>query len=444
MMTAIISGRLTKAFVPLAEGQWEVLRYGDRSPSPCDQRFVLSELRECRDAHTLTGDLDTIRHVLCHAVDLTESVDLTLWLLDPILSDDIRQSTAEELEEILVHEEMREAWANLFWAKPLTADADIEKAIILSAEAGATHTHDQLAKLHSAQKAIAAIRTAWDRLRVDPANASEKWPQLEAWGLRAGLFPAFVKAYIVGSQELEKQRALWSMKREAIARNRSWPAICKTFVKHLGSVSAVYRVEIGEVADAEIEEHRKTNKEKRERDRAKEPRGYDRKAALQYVESEKKKVIQYLEAGEYERVRTLANNLMEHQMQFGGATQAVKTLCDLAQRAYELDEQRLQFEWAKHATELVPDDSWALTQYGHALRLAGKHDEAMQAYESAEGYSKDLDTEVVARNGRAEVLKSMERYEDALKLYEQIGRDHPTNVVAKNGRAEVLKAMECY
>ncbi|MGL6075173.1 MAG: tetratricopeptide repeat protein, partial [Fimbriiglobus sp.] len=73
---------------------------------------------------------------------------------------------------------------------------------------------------------------------------------------------------------------------------------------------------------------------------------------------------------------------------------------------------------------------------------------AMECYEDAlklyEQIARDHPRDVFAEVGRAEVLKAMERYEEALNLYEQIGRDHTTNVVAKNGRAEVLKAMECY
>ncbi|MBN2314476.1 MAG: tetratricopeptide repeat protein, partial [Sedimentisphaerales bacterium] len=36
------------------------------------------------------------------------------------------------------------------------------------------------------------------------------------------------------------------------------------------------------------------------------------------------------------------------------------------------------------------------------------------------------------------------QYREALDAYEQVNREHPEDVVAKNGRAEILKALGCY
>ena len=48
---------------------------------------------------------------------------------------------------------------------------------------------------------------------------------------------------------------------------------------------------------------------------------------------------------------------------------------------------------------------------------------------------------MVAKNGRAEVLKAMGRFPEALQAFDEVTQAHPEDVVAKNGRAEVLKAM---
>jgi len=45
-------------------------------------------------------------------------------------------------------------------------------------------------------------------------------------------------------------------------------------------------------------------------------------------------------------------------------------------------------------------------------------------------------------NGRAEVLKEMGRFEDALAAYEKISTDFPQNVVARSGRANLLVLMD--
>ena len=48
--------------------------------------------------------------------------------------------------------------------------------------------------------------------------------------------------------------------------------------------------------------------------------------------------------------------------------------------------------------------------------------------------------DLVAKNGRAEVLKSQGELSAALSAYEQVIREHPENVVAKTGRAGGVSA----
>ncbi|HEY3571599.1 MAG TPA: tetratricopeptide repeat protein, partial [Thermoanaerobaculia bacterium] len=48
---------------------------------------------------------------------------------------------------------------------------------------------------------------------------------------------------------------------------------------------------------------------------------------------------------------------------------------------------------------------------------------------------------VVARSGRAEVLKSQDRLDEALSAYESVIAEFPADVVARSGRAEVLKSQ---
>jgi tetratricopeptide (TPR) repeat protein len=63
--------------------------------------------------------------------------------------------------------------------------------------------------------------------------------------------------------------------------------------------------------------------------------------------------------------------------------------------------------------------------------------EALIAYEQARTFG----TDVAAENGRAEVLKSLGRFDEALAAYDHTVEDYPQNVYAKNGRAEALKAL---
>jgi tetratricopeptide (TPR) repeat protein len=80
----------------------------------------------------------------------------------------------------------------------------------------------------------------------------------------------------------------------------------------------------------------------------------------------------------------------------------------------------------------------ARTGRAEVLKALGRLDEALQEYDSA---GRDFPHDVVARTGRAEVLKALGRLDEALQEYDSAVRDFPQNVVARTGRAEVLKAL---
>jgi tetratricopeptide (TPR) repeat protein len=85
-----------------------------------------------------------------------------------------------------------------------------------------------------------------------------------------------------------------------------------------------------------------------------------------------------------------------------------------------------------------PDDVVARNGRAEVLKEMGRLPLALDAYEETIGHFPD---DVVAQTGRAEVLKKMGRLPLALDAYEEtIGR-FPGTVVARNGRAEVLKEM---
>jgi tetratricopeptide (TPR) repeat protein len=85
-----------------------------------------------------------------------------------------------------------------------------------------------------------------------------------------------------------------------------------------------------------------------------------------------------------------------------------------------------------------PRDVVARTGRAEVLKALGRLDEALQEYDST---VRDFPHNVVARNGRAEVLKALGRLDEAFQEYDSTVRDFPHNVVARTGRAEVLKAQ---
>ncbi|VFM96019.1 MAG: Tetratricopeptide repeat-containing protein [Candidatus Kentron sp. G] len=100
----------------------------------------------------------------------------------------------------------------------------------------------------------------------------------------------------------------------------------------------------------------------------------------------------------------------------------------------------LQLEWTQRAITENPEDGWAWAQYGDALLLNNQLEQALQAYRETAAFG-NYEDNVVAKTGRAEVLKAMGHFDEALNAYQDVMAGHPENVVAKTGRAEVLKAM---
>jgi len=97
---------------------------------------------------------------------------------------------------------------------------------------------------------------------------------------------------------------------------------------------------------------------------------------------------------------------------------------------------------ALDAYELIiaqhPENVVAKTGRAEVLKVMGRLDESLMAYEQIIAQQPE---NVVAKTGRAEVLKAMGRLDESLVAYDQSIAEYPENVVAKTGRAEVLKMM---
>jgi tetratricopeptide (TPR) repeat protein len=75
------------------------------------------------------------------------------------------------------------------------------------------------------------------------------------------------------------------------------------------------------------------------------------------------------------------------------------------------------------------------------LKALGRLAEALEAYEAT---VRDFPEDVVARNGKGEVLKALGRLAEALEAYEATVRDFPEDVVARNGKATLLVLLGRY
>ncbi|MBM3724882.1 MAG: tetratricopeptide repeat protein [Acidobacteria bacterium] len=158
---------------------------------------------------------------------------------------------------------------------------------------------------------------------------------------------------------------------------------------------------------------------------------------IQVIDRQKTVIRQVLAQGDLDRAREFATDLVGYQRRNSKPIHIAKSLCDLAQSAKQLGHHGIQLEWAQQAVDLVPDDGWSLVQLGDAFLLNRNWEAALRNFDLGRMHGQVE----VARNGRAEVLKSLGQLEESLKEYTATVRDFPHDVVARTGRAEVLKSL---
>ncbi len=204
--------------------------------------------------------------------------------------------------------------------------------------------------------------------------------------------------------------------------------------------------------------------------RGKGPR-VDHRRVLERVATQRRLIAYALGRGEVGRAAALVDELVAFQLGTGKPIHLVKSLCSLAMEAQRHGEYALQIDLLERATRLKGDDAWAWAQLGKAQCNASRFDEALAAYHNASLFGQPevalrgkadvlktmgrLDeariayeeailaepSDPVAQTGYADVLKVMGRLDEALCAYARIAAEHPDSVFAKTGRADVLKSM---
>ena len=143
-----------------------------------------------------------------------------------------------------------------------------------------------------------------------------------------------------------------------------------------------------------------------------------------------------MQTGDSRGVSSKVDELINFQTQTGDPGFCCMSLCDLAIVAQRQSLFTVQEMLTARAVRLKPDDAW--TQHGKSLLNVGELSNALEAYDSALEFGGD----VVAQNGRAEVLKAQGQLGEALSAYDAVRRQHPENVVAICGRASLLVLMQ--
>ena len=341
-----------------------------------------------------------------------------------------RSEAAEALEELFTDVAFQHYVENILYAKPLPASADINGALQCHLQAPAVCAI--INRLAEHQTVIRLICDAWEAIPEALFGSQEERDFFRSTLMKEGLFHRLTTAWM-------KQQPV-----DLIIAHCLLNSIVRTLPNHRNIIQAwiapFAKERISATVEAVIEKEAvtgRTFKYYNGKKRKKEHHSFDRTRKFEKVKTQKQQIQNAMQSHDFERVWRYVDALIEYHLETSDKHLAAKSICDLAMEAKHLGMFLVQLELTEKAIELSPDDGWSWAQHGDALLENGHYSKAIAAYQQAENYGNDI----IGQNGRAGVLKAMNRLPEALDAYDIVIAEHSENVVAKNGRAGVLKAM---
>jgi tetratricopeptide (TPR) repeat protein len=425
-MDALISGSNGRAL--LFDGG-SLKSFDEDDPSmlaprvPADFAYLFGEMQDLRVLENT--NIEAVRQELKRDSDCTIALDLALILLDAELPDDIRQEALEGLDDLLADDRIVEHLEKIFYARPLPEDSDLRGAVRLCEAKQSSRISNFLRILQVREPFVSEVSEAWDAIPTKVFGDYDQQAEFQHTVVREGLFRTLVIAR--ERQSTISTFLLNAGLNSAITQLRNHRQVLQQWTSSFRDAGALPSIknEIEEEIEAEPSPRRRRGRRV----------GIDRPAMLREVNRRKSIIVEALLRSDLSLIAELVDDLVDYQRS-GEAVHVAKSLCDLAMEAKSLGMFALQLELTERSINIASDDAWSWVQYGDALLNMGQFDNALSAFEQADAFAAG----VVAKTGRAEVLKAKGLLDDALAAYEEVIALHPEDVVAKTGRAEVLKA----
>ena len=436
-MNALISARSGMALLQEGE-QWFALQPEDSAPTRCHTLDVQRFVREADDLEYLP---DTTQAAVLDKLDFraqcNAALDLTLNLLDGQLSQETRLEVAAELDELLAVPGIRLDIESLLYAKPLPASADSMGALRLVRTNAGTSVAPFFEALLRSQPSIAAVRQGWDEIPDEAFQDGVSRREFEGECLERGDFRSLVNCLV---QHQSSGAIFFEFIKTGTATGRNVAREWQSRLPNVSSHPTEQELEPEYEDDILVAIEEPAGKRSQPKSASKAP-SYALKAI---VDRDKAGIIAAMKRNDVTTVRSLTDKLLQFQLNAGDSAFACMTLCDLAKQAQEMGWTTLQYEFTTRAIRTKRDDAWSWCQHADALHELGRLRESMTAYDEAARWAevaRKTEEQVVAANGRAEVLKSLGRLDEALAAYDAVLREHSHDVVAANGRASVLVAL---
>ncbi len=197
-MNAVISGRAGVALIVHGDQLFslDVDEPDELIPRRHDEYHLL--IGEGADLEFLEDcDPTAVRQRLELAVWREEALDVSLLLLDPSHSDEVRAQAAEELDECLAATRTLDSLEAILYAAPLPEMADLPGALHCAQYQGQS-VLPFLRRLDAEQPSIRAVRQAWDALPQQLFGGAYECRDAMTICLRSGLFRDLARAVANG------------------------------------------------------------------------------------------------------------------------------------------------------------------------------------------------------------------------------------------------------
>lgn len=355
------------------------------------------------------------------------SLRLLLILMDGDEYVEIKEEAARVLKEMIVLPEVRDFTARHIYAYPIPISAAAKSAIELAGPGSELSSF--LMQLLERQSAVAAYRDAWSRLPDDIFENAKARSRINNYLIDSGAFRDLVfagnNADMVNATLFKCFVALKNEKnhREIITRwTKDAPRARQQAPQDEPRSSADGDEFWDDQPEAHQQNHRSTYEE------------------FQNVLKQQEAIVEQLRRANIALATRYTDDLIQHQLRGSEPSFAAKSLCRLAQEAKRLGCYSVQLAWARRASEIAPEDSWAHGQTADAYICLSRYEDAARSLQLAEIYGDRL----FAANGRARILRAQAKLDEALAAFIAIEQEYSDTADVEFswlGHAEVLRDM---
>ncbi|MEN9985161.1 MAG: hypothetical protein RI925_663 [Pseudomonadota bacterium] len=427
---SVLSGRALLQHTP---EQFSLCELGHKALLPLTQIQAWQHWRMRQDwEEHQVASADALRTLLTHKARQQRALDMALMSLDATLSDDLRREVLAALDAELAAPEVL-CWLNdLFSLRPLPVDTNINATLVLAN--AAPRAYAWLRQRQQGQAGATKLWANWGQLHTELAEDAQDALRLRLLG--SGLLADIADKLGRGQGSHLLFTLPSALQGLGIANSRIVAQVLyhEDHSRQQTAQTADRDEDAEEISSSQRaakKTHHKKNKPARKPQTAKPP-AIDRPAVRVSVEKQKTYILAQLHERRPDKAEHSVKELIEYQLNNGHASHLAKSLSDLATQAKAHGYLQQALHWSEQALHYASDDVIAKNVRAEALRSLGRFDDALAAYQTVIA---EHPQDVVAKTGHAETLRSLGRFDDALAAYQRTAQAFPYDAYAQAGTA---------